>query len=84
MSNLHRSYTKILSVLQQLIQQTNFLNQIRKPKLSDIEVISLVLTAEYLNIDSERELFRRLPDTLYKSNRTFSFSPKEKEIILLY
>ncbi len=80
MSNLHRSYTKILSVLQQLIQQTNFLNQIRKPKLSDIEVISLVLTAEYLNIDSERELFRRLPDTLLNQIERSVFHRRKKKL----
>jgi hypothetical protein len=64
MSNLESSYIKILSVLQQLNSESNFLNQIRIPKLSDIEVIALILTAEYLNIDSERDLFRRLPDRL--------------------
>lgn len=64
MSNLESSYIKILSVLQQLNQQSNFLNQIRIPKLSNIEVIALILTAEYVSIDSERELFRRLPITL--------------------
>ncbi len=41
MSNLRSSYTKILSVLQQLNKQS------------------------YLNIDSERELFRRLPSSLF-------------------
>lgn len=64
MSNLESSYIKILSVLQLLNPKSNFLNQIRTPKLSDIEVIALILTAEYLNIDSERELFRRLPKRL--------------------
>lgn len=66
MSNLESSYTKILSVLQQLNNESNFLKQIRIPKLSDIELIALSLTAEYLNIDSERELFRRLPQTLFE------------------
>ena len=64
MSNLERSYTKILSVLQQLNHKNLIHKQIRTPKLSDIEVVALVLTAEYLNIDSERELFRRLPEQL--------------------
>jgi len=64
MSNLESSYTKILSVLQQLNNESNFLNQRRTPKLSDIELIALVITADYLGVDSERELFRRLPDTL--------------------
>ena len=65
MSNLECSYTKILSVLQQLNDESNFLNQIRIPKLSDIKLISLILTAEYLNIDSERDLFRKLPPILF-------------------
>lgn len=39
----------------------NFLNQIRKPKLSDIELIAINLTSEFLGIDSERDLFRKLP-----------------------
>lgn len=39
----------------------NFLNQIRKPKLSDIELIALDLTSEYMGIDSERDLFRKIP-----------------------
>lgn len=34
-----------------------FLSQIRKPKLKDKKVVSLVLVAEYLGIDSEYELF---------------------------
>lgn len=42
----------------------NFLNQIRKPKLSDIELIAIDLTSEFLGIDSERDLFRKLPDDL--------------------
>jgi hypothetical protein len=47
--------------LHQVEPQKNFLNQIRKPKLTDIELIALNITSEYLGIDSERELFRRLP-----------------------
>jgi hypothetical protein len=45
----------------------NFLNQKRKPKLSDIELIAIDLTSEYMSIDSEYQLFRALPDSL--SNR---------------
>lgn len=82
MSNLHRSYTKILSVLQQLIQESSFVNQIRKPKLTDIEVISLVLTAEYLNIDSERELFRRLPDKLFNQIERSVYHRRKKRLFV--
>lgn len=42
----------------------NFLNQICKPKLSDIELIAVDLTSEFLGIDSERDLFRKLPACL--------------------
>lgn len=62
MSNLESSYNKILAALHQVEPKTNFLKQIRKPKLSDIELIALNLTSEYLGIDSECELFRRLPE----------------------
>ncbi len=61
MSNLESSYNKILGTLHQVESKENFLNQIRKPKLSDIELIALNLTSEYLGVDSEYELFRRLP-----------------------
>lgn len=36
--------------------------QRRRPAMSDLEVISLSLTAEYMGIDSENNLFRQLPD----------------------
>lgn len=65
MSNFTRNYEKILETLQQLEKQMNFLNQIRKPRLSDIELIAIDLTSEYMGIDSELDLFRTLPVNLY-------------------
>lgn len=82
MSNLECSYIKILSVLQQLIEQSNFLNQVRIPKLSDIEVIALILTAEYLNIDSERELFRRLPATLFNQIERSVYNRRKRQLFI--
>ncbi|MDR2037358.1 MAG: IS982 family transposase [Bacteroidales bacterium] len=43
----------------------NFLNQIRKPKLSDIELIAIDLTSEYMSIDSEYQLFSTLQAGLF-------------------
>ncbi len=63
-NNLKASYNKILTVLNQVEPTSNFLSQIRQPKLSDKELIALSLTAEYLSIDSERQLFRMLPKVL--------------------
>jgi len=64
MSNLHDSYTKILSLLHDIEPNSYFLNQKRKPKLNDTELIALNLAAECLGIDSERFLFTLLPSSL--------------------
>ena len=64
MSSLKANYNKILEVLQTITKIENFLNQKRKPKLKDIELIALNLTAEYMGIDSECQLFRKIPFSL--------------------
>ena len=64
MNNFTRNYRKILKILQQVEPKMNFLNQIRKPKLSDIELIAIDLTAEYMSINSEYQLFRVFPSCL--------------------
>ena len=64
MSNLLRSYNKIYSLLHELETDNNFLNQIRTPKLNDKQLVALNLAAEGLGIDSERYLFKQLPDEL--------------------
>jgi Transposase DDE domain len=62
MHNLQSNFDKILSRTKHhfgklLNSDGNFGYYSRKPKLSDIEVISLALTAEALAIDSENHLF---------------------------
>lgn len=64
MNNFTRHYEKILETLQSIANKANFLNQIRNPKLSDIELIAIDQTSEFLGIDSERDLFRKLPPML--------------------
>jgi len=64
MNNFSANYRKILETLQQIESKTNFLNQIRKPKLSNIGLIIIDLTSEYISIDSEYQLFRCLPSDL--------------------
>jgi len=64
MNNFLAKYEKILEILKQFETKSNFLNQIRRPRLSDIELIALDITAESLSIDSEYQLFRTLPSTL--------------------
>ena len=62
MHNFQVNYEKILDVLKGLgFEGEHFLHQIRKPKLSDLRIMALTFTAEYMSIDSERQLFRVLP-----------------------
>jgi hypothetical protein len=67
MHNFEANYNKILETLQLNIDKSNFILQKRKPKLSDIELIALDLTAEYMSIYSEHQLFRDLQSTRFYS-----------------
>lgn len=64
MDNFIRNYEKILKTLRLIEERMNFRNQKRKPRLSDIELIAIDLTSEYMGIDSELDLFRNLPINL--------------------
>lgn len=64
MHNFKTNYEKILEVLNIVEPKMNYLYQIRTPKLSDKELIAINLTAEYMSIDSEYQLFRILPESL--------------------
>ena len=64
MNNLGANYKIILKVLQKVSKNQLLPYQRRKPKLSDLELICLSLTAEYMGIDSENDLFRKLPPFL--------------------
>ena len=60
MNNFKANYNKILEVLKSITEKEHFLKQKRKPKLKDIELIAMNLTAEYMSIDSECQLFREI------------------------
>ena len=64
MNNLNANYERILEVLRKISKEQLLAYQRRKPKLSDLELISLSLTAELMSIDSENDLFRHLPKSL--------------------
>ncbi len=64
MNNFKSNYNKILEVLHSITKKEQFLKQNRKPKLKDIELIAMNLTAEYMGIDSECQLFRAIPSCL--------------------
>ena len=64
MYNFQANYDKILQVLNTIESKDSFKHQIRKPKLSDKNLIAINLTSEYMNLDSECQLFRILPLSL--------------------
>ena len=64
MNNLNANYERILEVLRKISKEQLLTYQRRHPKLSDLELISLSLTAEFMGIDSENDLFRKLPKTI--------------------
>lgn len=61
MNNLIANYERILEVLRKISKEQLLSYQRRKPKMSDLELISLALTSEFMGIDSENDLFRKLP-----------------------
>ncbi|MET3981810.1 hypothetical protein ABIB62_004426 [Mucilaginibacter sp. UYP25] len=64
MSNIAKNYFRVLEVLSSLNIVFNDVSKVgRKPKMSDIEVVALSLTAEYMSIDSENDLFKQLGNT---------------------
>ncbi|RLD55540.1 MAG: IS982 family transposase [Bacteroidetes bacterium] len=63
MNNFIQNYEIILKNLQSLNIDLLIFKQIRKPRLSNIELIAMNLTAEYMSIDSECQLFREISGT---------------------
>lgn len=63
MNNFIQNYEIILKNLQELPVDSQCFVQIRKPKLSNIELIAMNLTAEYMSIDSECQLFRTISNS---------------------
>ena len=80
MNNLSAIYERILEVLRKISEEQLLSHQRRKPKLSDLELISLCLTAEYLGIDSENDLFRKLPKLLASSIERSVYNRRRRKL----
>ncbi|MCP3680317.1 MAG: IS982 family transposase [Gammaproteobacteria bacterium] len=63
MNNLIENYKIILNHLKATCQDIESFHQIRKPKLGNLELVALNLTAEYMSINTELQLFRYLKGT---------------------
>lgn len=81
MNNFIQSYELILSKLNEFeIDFSEFL-QIRLPKLSNLELIALNITAEYKQIDSECQLFREIENTyLYSKIERSVFNKRKRKL----
>ena len=61
MTNIVKNYLRVLEVISSLNFELDFKSGIgRKQKMSDLEVVALSLTAEFMSIDSENSLFKQL------------------------
>ncbi|KAA6330622.1 hypothetical protein EZS27_020687 [termite gut metagenome] len=63
MNNLTQNSKFILKELTNICSHSTSFKQIRQPKLSDLELVALNLTAEYMSYSSELQLFRALKGT---------------------
>ncbi|MDO6676878.1 IS982 family transposase, partial [Tenacibaculum sp. 1_MG-2023] len=81
MNNLNANYERILKVLQKTSKHQLLTYQRRQPKLNDLELISLSLTAEYMGIDSENNLFRQLPGTISSKIERSVYNRRRRKLI---
>ncbi|QBN19037.1 IS982 family transposase [Flavobacterium nackdongense] len=61
MSNIVKKYLRVLEVISSLNCELEFKTGVgRKHKMSDLEIVALSLTAEFMSIDSENSLFKEI------------------------
>jgi len=63
MNNLVQSYKIILDKLTETCSHIESFSQVRQPKLSNLEIVALNITAEYMSYNSELQLFRAIKGT---------------------
>ena len=84
MANIVKNYFRVLEVISSLNFELDFKSGIgRKPKMTDLEVIALSLTAEFMSIDSENSLFKQIslgeiPNLIERSQ----FNKRRKKLFL--
>ena len=85
MSNIRSNYLKILEVINSLNIYFYSPNSIgRKPKIADIEVVALSLTAEFMSLYIANDLFRQIsnvdiPNLIERSQ----FNKRRRKLIYL-
>ncbi len=84
MNNLIQNYNIILKELTKTCNHIPTMKQIRIPKLSDLELVALNMTAEYMSINSELQLFRTIAGTELSSKIERSVYNKRKRNLFAY
>jgi hypothetical protein len=84
MSNIVKNYFRVLKVISSLNCKLENKSDVgRKQKMSDLKVVALSLTAEFLSIDSENSLFKeidkqRIPNLIERSQ----FNKRRRKLFL--
>lgn len=84
MSNIVKNYLRVLEVISSLNCELEFKSDVgRKLKMSDLEVVALSLTAEFMSIDSENSLFKQiLPDEIPNLIERSQFNKRRRRLFL--
>ena len=84
MTNIVKNYLRVLEVISSLNFELDFKSGIgRKQKMSDLEVVALSLTAEFMSIDSENSLFKQLlPGEIPNLIERSQFNRRRKKLFL--
>ena len=81
MNNLIANYERILEVLRKISKENLLSYQRRQPMLSDLELVSLSITAEYMGIDSENNLFRLLPKSISSRIERSVYNRRRRKLV---
>jgi len=84
MNNLIQNYEIILKELTNTCKHIATTKQIRLPKLSDLELVALNITAEYMSINTELQFFRWISDTYLDGKIERSVYNKRKRKLFPY
>jgi len=84
MSNIAKNYYRVLEIISSLNCELEYHSLVgRKQKMSDLEVVALSLTAEFMSIDSENSLFKlvsqsEIPNLIERSQ----FNKRRRKLFL--
>ena len=84
MSNIVKNYLRVFEVISSLDCELEYKSDVgRKQKMSDLEVVALSLTAEFMSIDSENSLFKsidvsQIPNLIERSQ----FNKRRRKLFL--